>query len=84
MLRRLGDSPRARRHLRRGLLGAIVALYVVSIPWYRTPGEAPSLVLGLPDWVAVAVGCYAAAAVLNAVAWLLAEVEDPPPGEREG
>jgi len=82
MLRRLGDSPRARRLLRRGLLGAIVALYGVSIPWYRTPGEAPELVLGLPDWVAVAVGCYAAAAVLNAVAWLLAEVEDPPPGER--
>jgi uncharacterized membrane protein len=76
-----GAEPRtARRWLRRGLLVAIAALYVVSIPWYRTPGEAPAIWFGLPDWAAIAVACYAAAAVLNAAAWLLTEVEDPEPG----
>lgn len=60
-------------------------LYVVSIPWYRRGGDAPALWLGLPDWVAVAVGCYLAVAVLNAAAWLLAEVPDAEPAaERDG
>ncbi len=69
--------PLARRErLRRFLLAAIVLLYVLSIPWYRSPGAAPEIVLGLPDWVAVALVCYAAAAVLNAFAWLLTEVPD--------
>jgi hypothetical protein len=61
--------------MRRGLLVAILALYVVSIPWYRT-GGSPTLVLGLPDWVALALGCYAGIAILNAAAWLLTEVPD--------
>ncbi len=65
-----------RRRLRTALLWAIAALYVISIPWYRETGEIPSLVFGLPDWVAVALGCYAAAAVLNSVAWLLTEFPD--------
>ena len=74
--------PRAAR-LRSALLLAIVGLYVLSIPWYRTPGSAPSLLFGLPDWVAVALGCYVAAAVLNAAAWLLTDVSDGerPPGD---
>ncbi len=58
------------------LLGAIAVLYVLSIPWYRTPGAEPGFWLGLPDWAAVAVGCYAAIAVLNAVAWLGTPVRD--------
>ena len=70
-----------RRRARRALLAAIGLLYVLSIPWYREPGRAPELWLGLPDWVAVAVGCYAAMAVLNAVAWLLADVPDAPRDE---
>ncbi len=65
-----------KRRVRTGLLVAIAALYVVSIPWYRTAGEVPSLVWGLPDWVAVALGCYAAVAVLNAIAWLMAEIPE--------
>ena len=32
--------------------------------------------LGLPDWVAVALLCYAAVAVLNSLAWLLTDVPD--------
>jgi hypothetical protein len=62
--------------LRRALLVAIGVLYVLSIPWYRTPGADPELWLGLPDWVTVAIGCYAAVAVLNAAAWLLSDVRD--------
>lgn len=72
-----------RRRLRRVLLGVVGALYVLSIPWYRQPGAQPTLVLGLPDWVAVALACYVAAAVLNAAAWLLAEVPDAPPPAEE-
>ena len=51
-------------------------LYVVSIPWYRTTGELPELWLGLPDWVAVALGCYVCVALANSLAWLLTEVPD--------
>ena len=67
---------RARESLRRALLGVIALLYIASIPWYRAPDAAPALWLGLPDWVAVAVLCYVAAAVCNAVAWLLTDVPD--------
>jgi hypothetical protein len=58
-------------------------LYTVSVPWYRTPGETVSSVGGLPEWVAVALACYAAAAVLNALAWLVTDVPDAvdAPGE---
>jgi hypothetical protein len=48
----------------------------VSIPWYRSGGEKADLWLGLPDWVAVALLCYAAVAVLNSIAWLLTEIPD--------
>ncbi|MBW2279115.1 MAG: hypothetical protein JRG76_03180 [Deltaproteobacteria bacterium] len=76
----------ARRRLRNLLLVLIGLLYAASIPWYRTTGETPALWLGLPDWVAVALGCYAAAAVLNAVAWWLTDVSDAPDAseDREG
>ena len=65
-----------RRVLRRLALAGSAALFVLSIPWYRTAGEPPAIWLGLPDWVTVAVGCYVAVAVLNAVAWLLSDVPD--------
>jgi hypothetical protein len=71
----------ATRRLRRACFVAIAFLYVVSIPWYRPSGAAPAVVLGLPDWVAVALGCYLLAAVLNAIAWLLTVVDDPPRGD---
>jgi hypothetical protein len=68
--------------LRKLLYGLIAALYVVSVPWYRAPGETTRLIGGLPDWVAVALGCYVGVAVLNAIAWLLTEIPDalPEPG----
>jgi hypothetical protein len=65
-----------RRRVRGVLLVAIVALYVASIPWYRRGGAEAQMWLGLPDWVAVALVCYAAAAVCNALAWLLTDVSD--------
>ena len=58
------------------LLVAIGVLYMLSIPWYRAEDAPLRLVLGLPDWVAVALGCYAAVAVLNSIAWLLTDVRD--------
>jgi hypothetical protein len=68
-------APVARR-LRAALLALIAALYLVSIPWYRSAGARASVWLGLPDWVAVALLCYAAVAVLNSIAWLLTDVPD--------
>ena len=67
--------------LRRALFVGIAALYALSIPWYRTTGAEPELLFGLPDWVAVALGCYVGVALLNTLAWLLGEVRDAPGGE---
>lgn len=67
---------KAKRRLRRVLLGAIGCLYVLSIPWYRSGDPAGGAWFGLPDWVAVAIACYAAVAVLNSAAWLLSDVSD--------
>lgn len=69
--------------VRGALLLAIGVLYVISIPWYRPSGEPASLLLGFPDWVTVAVGCYALAAVLNAAAWLLTEIPEEKPPEKD-
>jgi hypothetical protein len=66
---------RLARRLRKALLWAIALLFIASIPWYR--GDAPvGRLFGLPDWVAVALLCYALAAVFNSVAWLLTDVPD--------
>ena len=64
--------------VRRICLGLIGVLYVLSVPWYRAPDAAPPLWFGLPNWVAVAVGCYVAIACLNAVAWTITPVPDEP------
>jgi hypothetical protein len=64
------------RVLRRILLVLIGVLFVLSIPWYRRGGEEAELWLGLPDWVTVALLCYAGAGLLNAIAWLLTDVPD--------
>lgn len=65
-----------RSRLRRVLLLLIGLLYAASIPWYRSRESPAELLFGLPDWVAVALGCYVLAAVLNAWAWLLSDVRD--------
>jgi len=69
-------SPPWRRRLRAVLLSLIAVLYVVSIPWYRPSGEVAAVVWGLPDWVSVALVCYVAAALLNAIAWLATDVPE--------
>jgi hypothetical protein len=67
--------PRWARSIRRVLFCLIALLYAASIPWYR--GDAPpATIFGLPDWVAVAIFCYAAAAILNSAAWLLTEIPE--------
>lgn len=66
----------ARPQARRWLLIAIAGLYLLSVPWYRTADASPSLWLGLPSWVTVALLCYAGAAVLNAFAWFWTPIDD--------
>jgi hypothetical protein len=73
-----------RRRVRLLLLAMIGLLYIVSVPWYRSAVETPRVILGLPDWVAVALACYVAAAFLNAGAWLLTELHDRPEGAEAG
>ena len=69
-------QPRWARWLRRALLCGVGLLFAASIPWYR--GDAPpARLFGLPDWVAVAILCYAAAALLNSAAWLLTDIPEP-------
>lgn len=65
--------------LRTVLLVGIGILYIVSVPWYRATDSPFELLLGLPDWATVAVLCYAAAAVLNCLAWMRTEVDDEAP-----
>jgi hypothetical protein len=69
--------------IRAALLCVIGLLYVLSVPWYRESGEASRVLLGLPDWVAIALGCYVGVAVLNAVAWLVTDVRDGEPETRD-
>lgn len=65
-----------RKRVRRVLIALMGLLYVASVPWYRDPDAPLRIVFGLPDWVAVAVACYVAAACLNAIAWLLTDPHD--------
>ncbi len=62
--------------VRKLLLLLVGVLYVASIPWYRTTGAEPELIFGLPDWVAIALGCYVAAALCNSLAWMLTDIDD--------
>ncbi|MEM7411753.1 MAG: hypothetical protein AAF430_16095 [Myxococcota bacterium] len=78
-----GEQGAWRRPLRRLLLTGVVLLYILSIPWYRESGAEPAIWFGLPDWVAVAIGCYVGAAILNASAWMLSDLRDPGEGETE-
>ena len=70
-----------RARLRRALLIAIGALYLLSVPWYRQTGSAVTFIGGLPDWVALALACYVGVAVLNCAAWLLTEMPEVEPQE---
>jgi hypothetical protein len=70
------ENGSGRKRLRRTLLAAIALLYIASVPWYRETGAPLQLQFGLPDWVAVAVGCYIAVAILNAFAWMLTDIPD--------
>jgi len=66
-----------RRRVRFLLLLGVVALYGISVPWYRSADQPLRLWLGLPDWVTTALLCYLGAAGLNFVAWHLTEIPEP-------
>jgi hypothetical protein len=55
---------------------AFVALYAISIPWYRSPGSIPALWFGLPDWVVVATVAHVLVAILCSAVWLWRTPED--------
>jgi hypothetical protein len=74
---------RIKRRLRAVLLVAVGVCFALSIPWYRRAGDEGGECLGLPDWVAVALICYVAAAVLNSAAWLLTEIPDEISNDRK-
>jgi len=75
-----GKPGRTRRiGLRPVLLALIAVLYAISIPWYRGDDQELRLLLGLPDWVAVAILCYALVAVLNSVVWMRTSIDDDAP-----
>jgi len=69
-------ATRLARRIRAALLAVIAALYALSIPWYRDSNAPVSVWFGLPDWVAVALLCYAAVAVVNTFAWALTDIPD--------
>ena len=73
-----------RGRLRLWLLGAIGILFIFSVPWYRSESDELRLIFGLPDWVAVALGCYVLAACLNSVAWLWTHIDDDAPVDGVG
>ncbi len=66
-----------KRRVRLLLLAIMGLLFVVSVPWYRGTDDEVTLIWGLPDWVAVALGCYVGVAILNSIAWILTDVVDP-------
>ena len=49
---------------------AFVALYGVSIPWYRPAGSLPAIWFGLPDWVVIATVAHVLVAALCSYVWL--------------
>jgi len=49
---------------------AFIALYAVSIPWYRASGTIPEIWFGLPDWVVVATIAHVLVAALCSIVWL--------------
>ena len=65
----------------RALTAVIVALLVLSIPWYFPAGDGGPFILGVPLWCVVAFGCYCAIAAI--VATLMPALWDERPGHRE-
>ncbi|MFQ5457686.1 MAG: hypothetical protein ACE5FC_04440 [Myxococcota bacterium] len=70
----------ARRLRALALALVFVALYALSIPWYRTPGSIPKIWFGLPDWVVIATIAHVLVAALCSAIWLLRarDEEDAP------
>ena len=54
----------------RWFLPAVVAILIVSVPWYLPPSVGDRLALGLPVWTWVTILCGLALAVVTAFASL--------------
>jgi hypothetical protein len=73
----MGDESVTLRRRARIFCFILIGLaYLISVPWYRETGAPLRIWFGLPDWVAVALLCYVAVAVFNALAWSLLETPD--------
>lgn len=54
----------------RWYLPAILFLVIFSVPWYFVPGRIGNVLLGLPVWVWLSLGCAVALSCLTAIAVL--------------
>jgi hypothetical protein len=80
-----GDEFLSQRRLLRVICLILIAVfYVMSVPWYRDTESPLKIWWGLPDWVTVALLCYVGVAVMNAAAWMLADVSDDLDGDEFG
>lgn len=52
-------------------LPILLITIVISIPWYRTPGESGPIVAGLPTWVWTSLACSIVIGVITAVGALV-------------
>lgn len=52
-------------------LPALIACIVLSIPWYRTPGESGSIIAGLPVWIWISLACAAGVSLITAIGVLV-------------
>ncbi|KEQ14098.1 hypothetical protein [Endozoicomonas numazuensis] len=64
--------------LRTALQLLMFFLLIISVPWYRPPGTEPKFYLGMPDWVALALTCYALVIFINLLLWLRKDEQGKP------
>ncbi|MET4709541.1 hypothetical protein [Endozoicomonas lisbonensis] len=51
------------------LKSGMYSLFLISIPWYRPPGQLACTFEGFPDWVLTALLCFAIATGINVWLW---------------
>ena len=66
-----------KKHLKTSLVSLLPMLLIFSVPWYRKSGARSSFLIdGIPDWVTVALICYALIALVNFVVWVFCYQSD--------
>lgn len=51
----------------RWFLPAILAILTISVPWYWKTGATGPIILGLPSWIWVALGCSLGVSTITAL-----------------